>query len=127
MSLRTLKAPRGNKFSAEKVRMDGHTFDSKKEAARYRQLRALEAAGQIRDLELHPVFKIVIEGRPLLIKSGHYRNGRAARYTADFRYVDCDGRTVVEDVKSRITAAKPDYKLRKALVEHLYGITVREV
>lgn len=41
-----------SKYKAKKTKVDGITFDSKKEAERYRQLKMLENAGHISDLEL---------------------------------------------------------------------------
>jgi hypothetical protein len=46
-------------------------------------------------------------------------------YTADFRYVDASGAVVVEDVKSGPTKTTA-YRLRKRLVETIYGITITE-
>jgi hypothetical protein len=42
--------------NAQKVALDGHVFDSKKEAARYQDLKILELAGVIEDLEVHPKY-----------------------------------------------------------------------
>lgn len=101
---------------AIKVEADGYTFDSKREFERYRELRALCAAGEIDALEIHPRFELAVNG----IKVG--------RYTADFRYWDLKlGRVVVEDVKSYLSAKRRDYVLRRKLVEAIYGIEVVEV
>lgn len=73
---------------------DGHVFGSLAERERYDQLRLLERAGEIGELEVHPV--VVLQPR------FEYR-GRVVRpitYEADFRYRRCrDGILVVEDVK----------------------------
>ena len=57
----------------------------------------------IYDLEIHPVFPLLVNG----IKIG--------RYTADFKYKNADGEEVVEDVKSKITKTR-DYMLRKKIL-----------
>jgi len=49
----------GNKFGARRVILDGITFDSRKEARRYQQLKLLERAGVIRALQVHPRFVIL--------------------------------------------------------------------
>lgn len=110
------------KYRNEKVTVDDHTFASRAEAARYRELKALERAGEIEQLELQPKFPLACGGTPILIKSKRYHNGRRALYTADFRYVvRGTGETVVEDVKGFDTGVS---RLRRAIVEAEYGITV---
>jgi hypothetical protein len=63
---------RRNKYGATKTTIDGITFDSKKEAQRYCELRLLQKAGEITHLELQPAFRLAIDGRPVLIKSHGY-------------------------------------------------------
>lgn len=75
--------PRG-----KRVQLDGHTFDSHPEAARYRTLMLMQAAGEISDLEVHPRFELQPKRDTI----------KAINYTADFSYMR-DGRRVVEDVK----------------------------
>jgi hypothetical protein len=116
-----LKAPR-SKYGARVQEVDGVRFDSRKEARRYQELRILERAGLIRDLELHPRYAIVVRELKDVaqwITCGHY--------TADFRYLDVERReTVIEDVKSTVTRTTA-YRLRKRLVEAIYGIRILEV
>jgi hypothetical protein len=111
---------RRSKFGAVPATVDGMRFASQKEARRFVELQRLVRAGAIRELECHPVF--------LLEVIGH--NGECVtcgKYTADFQYrTTCGGRLVVEDVKSRATKTT-SYRLRKRLVEALYGIVVTEV
>ena len=45
-----------SKYSNKKVNIDGITFDSKKEANRYKELKILENLGKISNLELQPVY-----------------------------------------------------------------------
>ena len=119
-----LEAPR-SKYGAKPMVVDGYRFDSTKEARRYRELRLLEKAGHIRDLELQPRF-------PLDVLEMHRRRGDArvkncGYYTADFRYVDAEtAATVVEDVKSGPTKTAA-YRLRKRLVEAIHGVKIIEV
>ncbi|MBN1114444.1 MAG: DUF1064 domain-containing protein, partial [Oligoflexia bacterium] len=50
---------RKNKYKNVKTTVDGITFDSKKEADRYSELKLLERAGKIKDLILQPKFEII--------------------------------------------------------------------
>ncbi len=112
-----------SKYGAIKTTVDGITFDSKKEAARYAELKALETAGKIFNLQRQPRYRLCawtsrdIESIPAL---GHY--------VADFRYCNvkgciCAWGCQVEDVKGFKT---PLYRWKKKHVEAQYGITIRE-
>ena len=105
------------KYGNRKTEVDGYLFDSAAEALRYRELKLLEAAGEITRLVLQPKFQVEIEGRHI------------CDYFADFSY--WDGKTsnlVVEDVKSEYTAKLPMFLLKKNLVEALYpGIKITVV
>ena len=125
-----------NKYKAVKTTIDGITFDSKREAKRYTELKILEKSGHITHLELQPVYQITVNGVDI------------CKYKADFRYFtvraesnersynskgewqtptktgDKEGQ-VVEDSKGFKT---PIYRLKKKLVEALYpGTQIREV
>lgn len=106
-------APRKNKYGAKRVTLDGIKFSSKREAQRYGQLKLLQRAGKILDLECHPKYKLVVNNK--LICS----------YSADFRYMK-DGKIVVEDVKSKATATY-SFQIKKKLMAALHGIEVIEV
>ena len=104
---------RSGKYNASKVMIDGHRFDSRREAARYETLKQMEAAGKIAQLELQPRFELQPAFR--------YR-GEAVRkieYVADFRYLDYErGGLVVEDVKGMKTDV---YRLKRKLFLAKYG------
>lgn len=111
-----------SKFGAQPTTVGGIKFDSSGEADRYRELKLAEAAGVIRDLELQPKFLFEINGRPVLIKSDGYPNGRQASYRADFRYFDNERDTdTVEDFKGHDTSSS---RLRRAMVEAQYGVVI---
>lgn len=99
-----------NKYHAKKTIFDGIKFDSRKEADRYLELKMMQQAGQISDLELQKKFLIVpkING-----------NKRARYYIADFVYI-MEGKKIIEDVKSPITKKNPVYSLKKAAVLAFY-------
>ena len=112
-----------NKFNAVKKTVDGIKFDSTREAKRYEELKLLERAGKIKDLEVQPVYT--------LVKSVKYKNAKRAKpamvYTADFRYWDIEkGELVVEDVKSVATAKLTDYIMRRHMMLAFHGIEVLE-
>lgn len=110
-----------NKYRAKKTQIDNITFDSQGEAKRYAELRLLERAGAIRDLQCQPRFEL---------QAGFKRNGRAVRalkYTADFQYQD-GPHVVVEEFKGKETV---DFRMRERLFlarfpEYLFRVTCDE-
>ena len=69
-----------NKYKNKKITIDGHEFPSKKEGNRYLELKLLQRAGEIRNLELQPRF---------LLQESFKKNGKTYRkieYVADFAY-----------------------------------------
>lgn len=111
---------RSGKIPHRKVFYDGYTFDSMVEGERYKELRLLEKAGQIKDLEVHPEYLFVVNEQ------------RIGTYTADFRYWENGERPdllyrVVEDVKSAFTRKNREYRRNRKLMEACHGITIREV
>lgn len=109
-----------NKYGNKKVVVDGHPFDSKREARRYKELKLMERAGVIKDLELQPKFELIPT-----IRTEHETLKKTV-YKADFRYFDVKANhEVVEDVKGFKTDV---YKLKKKMLLHKYqGIDFREV
>ncbi len=94
-----------NKFGAKRTTVDGVTFDSRREANRWLELRLLARSGQITDLERQPAFVLLDD----FVYRG--RKVRGITYRADFRY-KMGGQDVVEDVKGFLTK---DYQLKKKL------------
>lgn len=104
---------RRSKFKAVKTVVDGVTFDSKKEAARWSELLLLEKAGAIRKLERQHAVVVTHNGVKLF------------KWLADFVYFE-NGQRIYEDVKSPITAALPVYRLKKKILKAMLNIEVRE-
>lgn len=115
-----------NKYGNRKTEVDGILFDSAKEAQRYKELRLLEAAGEIKGLRIKPSWRLIVNGETI------------GKFTADFDYYKIlhtvPTRYIVEDVKpdpdSRTGKRPPlsrDYILRKKLMHALFGITITEV
>ena len=105
------------KYGAKRVVVDGITFASKREAARYRQLQLLVRAGAITDLRLQLAFAITVVN----LETGELQV--VSKYLADFVYLR-DGHQVVEDCKGFKT---PVYALKKRLVEAIHGVRIAEV
>lgn len=108
-----------NKYHNTKITVDGHTFDSKKEARRYKELKCLESLRMITDLRLQEPFELIPAQ-----KRADGKAERAVSYRADFTYYDCDGNYVVEDVKGVRTA---EYKIKRKLMLQVHGVTIKEV
>lgn len=108
----------GSKYHAHKTTVDGITFDSKREAKRYQELKLMERAGAIRDLRRQVRYELI----PSFDCGGkHYR---PTSYVADFVYVDAKtGAEVVEDVKGMRTDV---YRIKAKLFAHRYGVSIRE-
>ena len=114
-----------SKYHAIRTTLDGITFDSKREAARYRDLKILEKIGEIWDLELQPKFPLVVASTSGYVAGACREPQRIGEYQADFKYHDKTRVPyVVEDVKGMKT---PLYKWKKRHVEAQYGITVTEI
>lgn len=112
------------KYRNKPTHYDGHRFDSKRELKRYQELQLLVRAGEIANLRLQVSFTFNINGKPLLIRSGGYPNGRQVRYVCDFVYEDKNGQMHYEDSKGVATDV---YKLKKGLMELFHGILIEEV
>lgn len=131
----TVAAPqRQSKYGAEKTVVDGMTFDSRKEANRWCELRLLERAGEIKNLRRQVEYVLIPEKRepPTVGKRGGVKEGRviqkAVKYKADFVYEDKEGKTIVEDVKGyKGGGAYAVFVIKKKLMCQVFGIDVREI
>lgn len=109
---------RRNKYGNKKTIVYGITFDSKKEASRYQELKFLELGGKITELHRQVPFELI----PKQTKEDG-KVERAVNYVADFTYWK-DGKFIVEDAKGFRT---PDYILKRKMMLEKHGITIREV
>ncbi len=121
----------GRYGNVQKIEEDGHRFDSKREYLRYVELKYLQMAGEIRELEVHPSYDIIIGGVPIMVSSNqHNKWDRQLRYEADFKYYKCipygmRGARVIEDVKMASGHRTGIYKLKRALM-HAMGHEITE-
>ena len=102
-----------SKYHATKTVINSITFDSKREAVRFSELKLMQRAGLISDLRRQVKYELIPK----------QQGERAVSYIADFVYTE-DGKTVVEDVKGVRT---PVYKIKKKLMLWRHGIKIREV
>ena len=96
-----------NKYHARKLTIDGSTFDSRKEARKYSELKLQKRAGIIKDFVLQPEF---------VLQEGYIREGKKVRpiiYRADFKVIYPDGREIIIDTKGYQTK---EYKLKKKIL-----------
>ena len=91
---------------------DGITHDSIKEANRWCELKLLEKAGKITDLQRQVKFELIPK------QDGE----RAVHYIADFMYIEGD-KFVVEDVKGKRTK---EYIMKRKLMQYVHGIKIKE-
>ncbi len=125
---------RYSKYKNKKIELDGIVFDSKKEAQRYVELKMLEKAGQISDLQRQVKYILIPEQREpgTVGVRGGVKKGklieRECSYIADFVYKNANGETVVEDVKGyRGGGAYEVFKIKRKLMRHVHGIAVVEI
>ena len=117
------------KYHNRKVTIDGITFDSKKEANRYCELKLLQQAGEISDLRLQVKYTLIPAQREpdTIGKRGGVKKGklieRECSYIADFVYQK-NGKTVVEDTKGMRTK---EYIIKRKLMLWVHGIKIKEV
>ena len=112
------KAVKTAKYGNLRTEVDGITFDSRKEAHRYSELKLLERAHVITNLERQVTFVLI----PKQVREGVVVE-RACTYKADFVYT-ANGQKVVEDVKGVKTK---EYRIKKKLMLWVHNIEIKEV
>ena len=107
------KTRRPNKYFAKKTVAMGLKFDSRWEAERWGQLKAMERAGVVTQLERQVKYELSIN------------DVKICNYIADFRYLleEENGlsKLVVEDAKGILT---PEFKLKKKMMKAIHGIDI---
>lgn len=106
---------RGSKFGNIRSQYAGRIFDSKREAGHAAILDAMKRAR-----EPHQRVKsVVYQYRIPVVVNGH----KICVYVADFYVMFADGHKEIHEVKGMKT---PVYKLKKKLVEAIYGEKILE-
>lgn len=109
-----------SKYRAIKTIVEGIVFDSKAEARRYSELKLMERAGLIENLQR----QVPIELLPGVRFHDAKRATPALRYVPDFTYYEWQkGRKtkVVEDVKGMQT---PAFRIKRHALKALFNIDV---
>lgn len=122
------------KYNAKKTVVDGITFDSKHEAQRYRELKLLERAGEISNLQLQVPYDLIPSQYEVYerysantgkrLKDGKRLLEKGVKYNADFVYLDKRGIMHVEDAKGMRTT---DYVIKRKLMLYIHNIRIEEV
>jgi hypothetical protein len=103
------------KYKNQPTELDGHRFDSKREANRYAELKLLQMGGKVRGLKRQVRFRIDVHDEHI------------CDYIADFCYEELrkDGLwwSVVEDVKGMKTEV---YKLKRRLMLAVHNVQILE-
>lgn len=124
-----------NKLNAQKTVVDGITFASKHEANRYCELKLLQRAGKIKNLQWQVHYELIpnqYETVTETTKTGKVKEKkvlieRKTKYVADFVYSK-DGKTIVEDAKGyRGGATYAEFVIKRKLMLLVHGIKVEEV
>lgn len=102
------KTTKKSKYRAQKTSIDGHTFDSKKEAEYYCELKNRLRANDIKGFCLQPIFILA----------------KGLKYKADFIVFDNDGKTEIIDVKGVKTK---EYIAKKKMFEDKYNLKITEI
>ena len=118
-----------NKYRNIKVEIDGETFASRKEARRYYELKLLERAGEIKNLQKQVKFLLIpSQFEEVIDAKGKPKQKcieRECVYVADYQYQDAHtGELIVEDTKGMRTK---DYIIKRKLMLSVYKIRIKEI
>ena len=131
------------KLNNQKIVIDGIEFDSKKESKRYCELKYLQKAGVISNLEWQKKYELIPAQYETVETGEYYKVGakkgqpktkqvcieQSVVYIADFVYQE-NGQTVVEDVKGFRDPASATYAkfvLKRKMMLWIHGIKIKEV
>ena len=110
------KPKKPSKYKNEKSAVGDISFDSKKEAKRWKELLLLEQGGYISGLQRQVKYVLIPK----------QEGERECAYVADFVYTE-GSVVVVEDVKSAMTAKLPAYVIKRKLMLWVHKIKIRQV
>ena len=113
-----LKLQNRSKYRNKRIVVDGETFDSKREAQRWYELKLLRRAGVVTDLQRQVPFVLIPEQ-----KVAGKTVERPVKYVADFVYKR-NGEMIIEDAKGVRTK---EYVIKRKLMLYVHGIRVQEV
>ena len=102
------KGNKRSKYGAVKTSVDGHTFDSKKEAEYYQELKLRLQSGDIKGFCLQPIFVLA----------------PGLKYKADFIVFYNDGTSEIIDTKGFKTK---EYIAKKKVFEDKFNLKIKEI
>lgn len=108
------------KYKNKKVETEDGTFDSVKEFSRWQELKLLQRAGEIYDLQRQVPFVLIPTQRD---ERGKVIE-RDVKYIADFTYRNKEYKLIVEDTKGMKTK---EYIIKRKLMLYRNGIRIQEV
>jgi len=116
-------SPGAAKYQNKKIQVDGITFDSKKEANVYAELKLLLAAGEIEKFDRQ--VKFILVPSQYEVVDGKKKNVELpVTYICDFVVYHKDGEKTVIDAKGMKT---PAYVIKRKLMLSVFGLRIKEV
>lgn len=117
-----------NKYHNRKVTtFDGIEHASQKEANRWCELKLLERAGKIHNLDRQVKFTLIPAQYEELTEGKKPKKKlieRECAYIADFVYADENGHLIVEDTKGFKTK---EYVIKRKLMLYVHHVKIKEV
>ena len=111
---------KSSKFNNVKSEIDGHTFDSNKEAEFYGSLKIKKNAGLIKDFSMQVQYDILVNNIHIAY---YYLDFKIENNDGSFEYIDIKGK----DKKSNKFIKTGVFALKKRLVEAIYQIKITMV
>jgi len=111
---------KSSKFNNVKSEIDGHTFDSNKEAEFYGSLKIKKNAGLIKDFNMQVQYDILVNNIHIAY---YYLDFKIENNDGSFEYIDIKGK----DKKSNKFIKTGVFALKKRLVEAIYHIKITMV
>lgn len=121
VALPDARSDKPSKYRNVKIVIDGHEFDSKREAACWQSLRIREDRGEITKLDCQVPLPLMCQSHGAALGV----NAIVSEYVADFTYTDVsDGSFHVVDAKGMKTRM---YLLKRKWLELQSGVVIEEV
>ena len=106
---------KGNKFSAKSTIIDGITFQSLDEGARYKELLITSVAEAITQLQVHAPKIVILDA----FTDRYGKKHKTSYYIPDFSYYE-SGLFVIEDVKGGKATRTAIFELKRKIILSRY-------
>jgi hypothetical protein len=103
------------KFGNEKCKIDGITFDSKKEAKYYGLYKLLVATRELKKFDVHVRYPLEVNGVLVCV------------YVADFVLHYPNGKITVVDIKGDATVGLSVFRIKKQLMKACHGLNIHVI